>query len=137
MNRLATWLSLVLIVAGCGGKTETRPPTFPVSGKVVSKGQPVDGATLMFHPASPTLKQFPGYAKTDKDGSFKVSTFDAGDGAPEGDYSVTITWLTVVPEDGGYGDDRYQGKFNNPATTPFKAKVSKPSTELAPFEVPQ
>lgn len=137
MNRGVTWLLLAVIVGGCGGKTETRPPTFPVSGKVLSKSQPVDGAMLMFHPVNSALKQIYGYAKTEKDGTFKVSTFDAGDGAPEGDYSVTITWPTVVPEDGGYGDDRYQGKFNNPASTPFKAKVTKPATELAPFEVPQ
>lgn len=137
MKRRALGCCLLLVLAGCGSKSDERPPVFPVSGKVLSKNQPVEGAMLMFHPTTPAHKNFSGYAKTDKDGLFKVSTFNAFDGAPEGDYSVTITWPTVVPEDGGYGDDRYQGKFNNPATTPFKAKVAKPATELAPFEVPQ
>ncbi len=138
MNRFLIAILLALVVSGCGGKKDDgRPPVFPARGSVVSKGKSLDGAMLLFHPKDSKLKDVRCYAKTEPDGTFKVSTYDAGDGAPEGEFTVTITWPTVSVEDGGYGEDRFQGKFNNPQTTPFKATITKPSTELPAFEVPQ
>ena len=92
---------------------------------------------LLFHPTEPARSNLYCYAKTDTDGKFEVSTYDAHDGAPEGKYAVTITWPAINVEDGGFGDDRFQGKFNNPQATPFQAKVASPATELTTFEVPQ
>ena len=35
---------------------------------------------------------------TDEDGTFRLDTYEIGDGAPEGNYNVFINWPT--PEDG-------------------------------------
>lgn len=137
LKRIVMATLIVLLISGCGSKTNERPAVYPVSGKVVSKGKSLGGAMLLFHPLRHDLKEIRSYATTEIDGSFEVSTFEAYDGAPEGDYAVTITWPTVSVEDGGYGEDRLRGQFNNPQTTPFRATITQSDTQLPTFEIPQ
>ncbi len=80
-------LPLVGIV-GCGSdSTAGRPTTYPVSGTVKLSDQPVAGATVTFQ-----LTSGSGSAAgiTDASGKYTLSSFGGGDGAPAGDYSVTI-----------------------------------------------
>ena len=37
------------------------------------------------------------------DGSFKVTAYDPGDGAPQGDYVATIQWFKITKDAGGPG----------------------------------
>jgi hypothetical protein len=83
---------------GCG---KSRPeikgkmPVFPVKGKAVMDGQPMAGATIIFHPTEDfpkgSAQQRP-RAVVGDDGTFQVSTYDNNDGAPAGEYKVTISW---------------------------------------------
>jgi hypothetical protein len=89
----------VAISAGCGGKSRPeikgKLPLFPVTGKLMMDGQPMVGATILFNPSQEfppgAAKQRP-RATADADGSFQVSTYTNQDGAPAGDYKVTISW---------------------------------------------
>src|SRR5262245_60707077 len=66
-----------------------------ISGTVLYKGQPVDGATVTFLPKSeePTAKA--AHGKSDSRGHFTLTTYFSPDdqpaGAMPGDYAVTIT----------------------------------------------
>jgi hypothetical protein len=68
----------------------------PVQGTIQFRGQPVEGAFVSLH-AKATQEGVPTpRATVTKDGSFTVSTYDGDDGAPEGDYVVTVQWYKPV-----------------------------------------
>jgi len=45
-----------------------------------------------------------GYAKTDQNGFYELTTFEPGDGAEAGDYVVMISKRETTPGDPSYGD---------------------------------
>ena len=74
------------LLTGCGGGAD-RPAMVPVSGTVNYNGSPVEGATVTFA-AGTSARSSTGV--TDSSGKFKLTTFDTNDGAPVGEYIVTI-----------------------------------------------
>jgi len=90
MYRLLTLLA-VAAFAGCSGAHGTAS----VSGTVLYKGQPIEGATVIFHPKGEGTIAKPAQGKTDSGGHFTVSSyFGPGyqpSGALPGDYAVTVT----------------------------------------------
>src|SRR5262245_4488708 len=82
-----------LLVAGCGSG---KPQTVPAGGKVLfHKATPAAGALVVFHPADPAAEKRIGgkpFAKVKDDGTFALTTYAEGDGAPEGEYGVTVDW---------------------------------------------
>jgi len=81
-------LAVLILVVGTIGCGQGRPKTVPVSGTVTLDGQPVDGASVTFYPASGGR---PAMGTTDAQGNFTLTTFEKGDGAIPGTYNVTVT----------------------------------------------
>ncbi len=82
-----TFLLSAFFVCGCGGKYDT----YPVSGKVtLSDGTPVDGVQVTFECREPALTAV---AVTDEQGNYSLGTVGAADGAPAGEYRVTVVEL--------------------------------------------
>jgi hypothetical protein len=92
----------------------SRPPTYPVSGSVTYEGKAAAGAVVVLHPASGTATADRPRGKADATGAFTLTTFSAGDGAPAGEYAVTLEWKRIDdhPEQGtalipaAYGDPK-------------------------------
>jgi hypothetical protein len=87
-------LSAILsgLTGGCG-PAESHPETVPVQGKVTYKGQPVPRGTVTFQPdAGP-----PATGEIQADGSYRLGTFGAGDGAILGHHRVMIIANTADP----------------------------------------
>jgi hypothetical protein len=76
-------------LAGCG--REERLKVCPVQGKVLVVGTPAGNASVFFYPCDPA-QQHISTATTAPDGTFWLTTFVSGDGAPEGEYDVTVVW---------------------------------------------
>jgi hypothetical protein len=76
-------------------------------------------------------------AQVDKDGSFRFTTYDAGDGVPTGDYVATIAWYKLVghPGDLKAGPNVLPARFNNPKTSKWEIRVVEQPTQLAPFQL--
>lgn len=98
----------LLLLAGCGGSEPrtAHAPVYPVHGKVTYKGQPVVGATLTFTSASANRSAF---GITDDKGVYHLTTFNANDGAVEGQQTVTIEKyvapVATAPEVGVESED--------------------------------
>lgn len=130
---------LVLLAAGgCGGKSgPERVAVYPVDGTVTFKGQPMPGAFIVFHPKTPQPNAPSPRAEINKDGVLKVSTYDGGDGAPEGEYVVTIEWRKLVKNgaDVVAGPNVVPRKYSRPETSDIVRKVAAAPTTLEPIQL--
>ena len=131
-------LPVALAGFGCGSK-EQRKPVYPVQGKVFVGGKPAEKASVIFHPlndSDPNALRPTG--EVGPDGSFKLSTYTAGDGAPAGDYAVTVSWYegsSAIGGDADSGPDRLGGRYANPQTSGLHAQVREGSNEVPPFHL--
>jgi hypothetical protein len=101
-----------------------RKSTQPVQGKVLLDGRPIAGAYVSF---SQQLKG-PGPAHADAmtegDGAFTLSTYTANDGAPAGDYAVTVTWRRpLFTADGKPGPNSLPERYAIAKTSGLQFKV--------------
>jgi hypothetical protein len=82
---------VAVVLSSCG---DGRVKVYPAHGKVVDeKGKPAAGALVMFHPVSPPGGNVEAVVCTaDADGVYRLTTYTAGDGAPAGQYVVTVCW---------------------------------------------
>ncbi len=135
MSRTVLWLvagGLAVGLASCG-QFETRKPTYSVSGRVLDGSKPLAHATVVFHPLDEADATTPRpRGKTDETGTFKLTTYDADDGAPAGKYQVTVEqWATPNPEQGPV--NRVPSKFATPAGSGFTADVTNGTNEPKVF----
>ncbi|MCZ2341595.1 MAG: transthyretin-like family protein [Bacteroidales bacterium] len=129
-------LLLALSVVSCGGPA--RVEVFPTEGKLLLHGKPVGNVTVFFIPVDNTNPDaVRAYATTKPDGSFSLTTFDAYDGAPAGEYIVTLLYepLTSALTRAKSKPVVIDKKFANPATSPLRATVAKsPKNVLEPID---
>ena len=127
-----------IIAAGCGGGI-SAPSTTPVRGQVLFKSKPAAGVRVTFHPQfNMGSVKFTPSAETGNDGRFALSTAAAGDGAPPGEYAVTLA-LPRVESDRKTGleveVDLWRGKYDDPAAGRWKVHVRKGEAEIDPFRI--
>src|SRR5260370_12538194 len=83
-----------LFSAGCN---TGRKPVYPVEGRVLVNGKAAPRAIVTFNPVgdtSATAVRPVGHA--DETGKFTLTTYTEADGAPAGDYDVTLTWYLAT-----------------------------------------
>lgn len=127
--------ALALLSSSCV-KSENHKPVVPVKGQVLVDGKPAAGALVIFHPMNDTdPKAVRPSAYVDEQGYFALTSYTNQDGAPEGDYAVTVVWPMPNPEadDGAPGTDRLQGRYNSFRSTGLRARIGTGPTELPPF----
>ncbi len=131
---------LCIALAGCG-KDDGRIEVFPTQGKVLVNGQPADGARVVFYPEAPEVdfKKMPTpAATTDASGQYQLESYKPKDGAPAGNYKVTVVWLEPPPPNAqGIFDqkDRLGGRFASPDSSKLTATVEDGGGEIPPFEL--
>lgn len=116
---------LLLAVTGCG-ETSDRLPVYPVSGTVTFKGQPLPNALVAFHPVDKSdPRATSSRATTDAAGKFTLSTYEANDGTPAGEYKVTVECykLKQTGTSAEPGPNFLPPKYANPSTTKLSVKV--------------
>ena len=92
-GRRFVWLAvaiLAVLLSSCA--RNTRKPVYPVHGQVLVNGKPAAGATVFFFPVESDPDAIAPYGVLDADGSFSLTTYLTFDGAPAGEYVVTIRW---------------------------------------------
>jgi hypothetical protein len=140
-GRLAAALlaQAALSAASCGSGAPDRLAVYPARGQVFVSGQPAANAEVFFHPASFTHPHTGcPQAEVDGDGWYTLSTYNDKDGAPAGEYAVTVVWPTgpKPPDEGPLSTqspppkDRLNGRFADPKTTPLRRTVKKGGGEI-------
>jgi hypothetical protein len=137
-------IALVLLGGSGCSKGKGRRPVVAVRGQAFArfqgKVQPAQGAQLLFYlqnDQGDPLPMVPG-ARVADDGSFQPSTYTAKDGLPIGDYKVTATWQAMEVHMGRQrpaGQDRLQGKYKDPKSTPLRARVTSSGLEPQRFDL--
>jgi hypothetical protein len=141
-----------MLCAGCSedGPELERIPVVPATGTVLIKGMAAAGAHVRLHPVDAGVGKRGLYPEgtTDEAGKYTLSTYVAGDGAPPGDYRVSVTWpdVSFQPKtgaqreallEGGERPDRLKGRFADPVKSGLKVTVgSSPAESLPPVELP-
>jgi hypothetical protein len=130
-----------MLIGGCAGG-KNRRPVVAVRGEVFVKSRgksaPPKGARVLFHIQNDDgepLPLIPG-GTVQEDGSFRVSTYEANDGLPVGDYKVTITWhktQVLMGEEKPEGPDLLRGKYADPKKTRLVARVTSNGLEQSRF----
>jgi hypothetical protein len=148
MRAAASKRSLVLLLAltctafllsSCA-RTD-REPVYPVHGRVLDgSSRPAVGALVVFHPVntkeSSPLKPL---AYVDEKGAFTLTTYERGDGAPAGEYVVTVEWRRRIANPfaaDNEGQDRLEGRFSNPKTSKLRFTIEpRRDNVLPPIQV--
>lgn len=65
-----------------------------------------------------------------------MSTYLRLDGAPAGEYAVTLVgYDAFTPEGDAVGPERFRGKYRDPKKTPLRATVAPDKLDLPPLVV--
>lgn len=129
-------LGLFLFACGCG---ETKEKVYPTEGKLLIGGKPAANVFVLFTPLNGKQDAKRPSATTDMEGKFQLTTFEALDGGPPDDYTVTLLYEPVSSP-----LTRAKGKppqipaiYNKVETSPLKAKIeAKPKNEIEAFKLP-
>jgi hypothetical protein len=102
-------------------------------------GKPAQGVSVVLNPieGSPAAKKGIAPSGTsDESGSFVISTYAQDDGAPAGEYKVTLQWMRTEPEANGppagfsAPRDKFEGRFRNPAVSTWSTKIEEGNNVL-------
>lgn len=124
---------LLIGLAGCGGPRVVA--VHPVGGTLTVGDRPAANAMVAFHPLDRAgARAALPVASTGPDGTYRLTTYAAGDGAPAGTYAVTVVW----PDDRGPHDecedvvkhDRLEGLYADPAGSPWRVTVGPGTNEV-------
>jgi hypothetical protein len=121
-----TLIAIALLAGGCSRRDPSRKPTYPLTGTVLVDGIPAEGVLVKITDIGVADLENPTFstAFTDAQGQFQLSTYDAGDGVPEGEYSVTFMWGEVNMFSMQYGGpDKLNDRYNDPEKSEFRIRV--------------
>jgi hypothetical protein len=110
------------------GVARTRRKTLPVRGEVYFDGAPAAGAYLTFTliQENKNATAIRGDAVSEGDGTFRVSTYTAFDGLPEGKYEVTaVLRRPFRRDDGGDGPNVLPAKYAATKTSGLTVEVKE------------
>ena len=132
-------LVAVSVLAAAGCSAEKGPECSPVRGQVSWKGKPLAEAVVVLHPVAGDVEgnQKP-MATTKPDGTFELTTFKASDGAPPGDYAITVelrALQTGGEEPTRTGPNTLPPKYAKPATSGFKYTVVAGENQIPPIDL--
>jgi len=128
-------LSLVLLEAATllltGCREYSQRELFPVDGVLTVNQEPAVHANVAFHPLDRGASALCPVGRTDAQGRFRLTTLSNFDGAPAGEYAVTIVWLdeSSLIDDCNCSDplkhDRLKGFYAKADQTEFQVTVNR------------
>ncbi len=140
-------MAVVVLVSGCGDVNPERVALHPVSGQILDGAQPAVGVQVVLYPqdaAQTNIHNLFPHGETDQNGRFDLSTYVAGDGAPTGDWTVTLTWPIdrIDPKlkeqwlaTGDSLPDRLRGRYASPQASKLHVTITDEIATLDPIDL--
>lgn len=127
-------LAFCVLFAGCGGD-DWEVATYPAQGRILINGEPPAGAVLELHAVGdePDVRNSRPWAIVQDNGSFTLTTYESGDGAPAGEYAVTVRWPPDVAQPSLA--DRLGGAYATVERSPSKVTISRGENLIPPIEI--
>lgn len=119
--------------SGCG--ENWKAATYPARGTITINGEPPAGAVVELRSAGeqPDVRNSRPWAVVQEDGSYSLSTYEKGDGAPAGTYKVVVRWPPDVSQPSLA--DRLGGAYATPERSRWVVIVSEVENDLPPVEI--
>ena len=132
MSRLSVACGLLLLV-GCG--EDWHAETYPASGKVLLNGRPAADVVVELRSVGeqPDSRNSRPWAIVQSDGTYSLTTYEKGDGAPPGDYAVTLRWPSDISTPSHF--DRLSGAYDSPEKAPLKVTIEPEENTLPTVEL--
>lgn len=136
-TQVAWWVVLATAaLSGCPRAGHRPLLVYPVNGELFVDGKPAENAVIAFHPVNRTeWASATSRAVVDREGRFSLTTYAANDGAPEGEYVVTVYWPERPLDPAGEGDslptDKLGRKFASVSQSPLRALLRQQPVNLA------
>jgi hypothetical protein len=111
-----------------------RKPTYPVEGRAFFEGSPIPGAQVLLHAANekgvpPKGSRAVGIVAAD--GTFKLTTYAAHDGVPEGEYVITVLWKQPAYDvQGKSGPNLLPARYSKAETSGLRVTIEPMANEL-------
>jgi hypothetical protein len=136
-HRAGVILAFFLGISGLPGCGDKRKPVFPVRGQVLVDGRPAENAIIIFHSLDP-----PGSSREPRpravigpDGRFEVTTYEPNDGAPAGNYRISVIWKTKSLVGDSDEKNLLPVRYMSPRTSGLSATVEEGPNDLPPFQL--
>lgn len=112
-----------------------RARVYPARGAALFAGKPMLNASILLHPADEKEPNFPRpKATVNEDGAFVLGTYSKDDGAPAGEYIVTMQWFgkqdARVSEDAPPPVNRLPARYANPKTSRLTVRIQAGENKL-------
>lgn len=114
------------------GSVVKKVGTHPVNGKLLLDGQPLAGMTVSFQRFNKDTERYVNVCdgRTDENGRFVMTTYTKFDGAPEGEFAVTVV---PAPKPGVAGErpkSPLPEKYAAATATPLKVMIKAGTNDL-------
>ena len=122
-----------LACTGCGEDWQAQ--TYPAHGRITINGEPPAGAVVELRSTGeqPDVRNSRPWGIVQEDGSFTLSTYEKGDGAPAGSYKVVVRWPPDVSQPSLA--DRLNGAYANSEGSQWSVEIAEGENQLPPIEI--
>jgi hypothetical protein len=133
--QLALMGAMLLVAAGCGS-ADNRPAVYQTTGKISFKGAAPAGAVVALHPKDQAALEGRSVVPSGlvkPDGSFDLTSFAPSDGAPPGDYVLTVEWHKTSSgseENRVLSPNLLPVQYSKPQTSPVVVTIAEQPNEL-------
>ena len=117
------------IVTDEPGVKRTLAALQPVRGQAFFEGTPMPGAVVTLTPDAKLKKGVAARGIVEADGSFRLTTYQANDGAAEGEYTIVVTWREKL-RSGQLGASLLPARYGKADQSGLKAAIRPGQNDL-------
>jgi len=137
VSKLSCAIGLLLlstVSTGCYSHDSWQERTYPSYGTVKVNGIHAENAFVVLYSSQGKVdvRGSQPWAIVEPDGTYTLTTYERGDGAPVGTYDVTLYWPKSPMGD---RTDRLQGAYSTPNRAVMSVTIKKGQNELPPIEI--